>query len=255
MDRLECAGVGIDIWRQGAGRPVLFLHPGDGFAPDDAFINPLSKRYDVLAPWHPGFGHSDMPQGWTSVDDLANFYLDLLDHLALENVVVIGASFGGWIAAEMAVRGSNRLDRMVLIDALGIKISDRTARDIADFHNTDPALLEALKWAHPESHKVDLMSLDDDALTAIVRSREAFAHFGWRPYMNNPVLARWLHRIRIPTLVLWGAKDGIVTSEYGRAYADRIPGARFEIIDDAGHFPHIEQAPACLEIVCGFIEG
>ena len=255
MDRLEIGGVGIDLWRQGAGRPVLFLHPGDGFAPDDPFLGALAKNYDVLAPWHPGFGNSDFPAGWATVDDLAYFYFDLLDQLGLEDVALVGASFGGWIAAEMAVRGHNRLSRLVLIDALGIKLSDRTTRDIADFHNTDAALLETLKWANPEGRQPDLMSYDDAALTAVVRSREAFAHYGWKPYMNNPVLTRWLHRIALPTLVLWGAEDGIVKPDYGQAYAARIPGARFEQVAKAGHYPHIEQAAASVELVRAFIDG
>lgn len=255
MDRVNVSGIGIDLWRKGAGRPVLYLHPGDGFDPDDRFLNALASTHDVIAPWHPGFGHSDMPEGWLGVDDLAYFYLDVMDQLDLSDVALIGSSFGGWIAAEIAVRGSGRLDRLVLIGALGIKIGDRTARDITDFHFTEPGELAARTWANPEGRQPDLMSYDDDALTAVVRSREAFTHFGWKPYMHNPALARWLHRIATPSLILWGAQDGIVTADYGRAYAERIPGARFETVENAGHFPHIEQAAASLEIVRGFIDG
>jgi len=100
-----------------------------------------------------------------------------------------------------------------------------------------------------------LTQLDDAALTAIVRSSEAFAHYGWRPYMHNPGLARWLHRIEIPTLVLWGAQDGIVTPDYGRAYADRIAGAVFQTVADAGHYPQIEQAGPSASAVRAFIAG
>ena len=255
MQRLDINGVGIDLWREGKGRPVLFLHPGDGFASDDRFLALLTQCHDVLAPWHPGFGHSDFPKGWDTVDDLAYFYFDLLDRLNLEDVALVGASFGGWIAAEMAVRGSDRVRRLALIDPLGIKLSGPTTRDIADFHNTDAGLLEKLKWADPQGRQPDLTKLDDRALTGIVRTREAFAHYGWRPYMHNPVLARWLHRIAIPTLVVWGEQDGIVSPDYGRAYAARIPGARFKTIANAGHYPQIEQPEATAEQVCAFIEG
>jgi len=255
MKKTDVKGVAVDLWRRGKGRPVLFLHPGDGFSPEDAFLNSLAETYDALAPWHPGFGHSDLPPGWNTVDDLANFYLEFIDCERLEEVVLIGASFGGWIAAEMALRGSPRLARMVLIDSLGVKFSDRTTRDIADFHNTDPDMLESMKWANPKGRQPDLTKLDDSTLTAVVRSREAFAHYGWRPYMHNPVLTRWLRRIALPTLVLWGAKDGIVTPAYGRAYASAIPGAKFETIADAGHYPHVEQAQATMQRVRAFIEG
>ena len=255
MQRVTIGDVGIDLWRQGSGQPLLFLHPGDGFTPDDPFLAILKTRFDVLAPWHPGFGHSDFPPGWDSVSDLAYFYFDLLDEMELENAVLVGASFGGWIAAEMAVRGNSRLDRMVLIDALGIRLGDRTTRDIADFHNTDAALLETLKWADPANRQPDLTALDDEALTAVVRTREAFAHYGWRPYMYNPGLARWLHRIALPTLVLWGEQDGIVKPAYGRAYAERIPGARFKSIANAGHYPHLEQPQASADALFAFVPG
>ena len=255
MERLEIRGVGIDLWREGSGRPLLYLHPGDGFSDDDPFLGILKDRYQVHAPWHPGFGHSDFPDGWNSVSDLAYFYLDFLEELAIENAILVGASFGGWIAAELALRGTDRIDRLVLIDPLGIRLSDRTTRDIADFHNTDAAVLESLKWANPDGRQPDLMALDDDALTAVVRTREAFAHYGWRPYMYNPGLARWLHRIKIPTLVLWGEQDGIVTPEYGRAYADRIPGAQFKSIANAGHYPHIEQPQRSADALLAFVDG
>ena len=166
---------------------------------------------------------------------------------------MVGASFGGWIAAEMAVRGNRRLSRLVLIDALGIRLGDRMTRDIADFHNTDAALLDALEWADPNGRQPDLTQLDEAALTAVVRSREAFAHYGWQPYMHNPGLARWLHRIDVPTLVLWGAQDGIVNPDYGRAYADRIDGAVFKTIAAAGHYPQIEQAEPSAAAVRAFI--
>jgi len=255
MQRIDIGKVGIDLWREGKGRPLLFLHPGDGFTPGDPFLSLLRERFDVLAPWHPGFGHSDFPEGWDSVADLAYFYLDLLDQLKIENAVLVGASFGGWIAAEMALRGTRRVDSMVLIDPLGIRLSSPATRDIADFHNTDAGQLAKLTWADPAGRQPDLTKLDDHALTGIVRTREAFAHYGWRPYMYNPHLARWLHRIAVPTLVLWGEQDGIVAPAYGRAYAERIPGARFKSIANAGHYPHLEQPQAAADQVFAFAKG
>jgi pimeloyl-ACP methyl ester carboxylesterase len=233
----------------------LFLHPGDGFDDNDPFLKALAAHYEVLAPWHPGFGHSDLPKGWNSVDDLAYFYLDFLDQLNLEDAVVIGASFGGWIAAELAIRRTPRMAKLVLIDALGIRLGDRTTRDIADFHNTDATLLESLTWADPAGRQGDPSTLDDHELTGMTRSREAFAHYGWRPYMHNPGLVRWLHRIDVPTLVLWGEEDGVVKPEYGQAYAGLITGAAFEAVPSAGHYPHIEQMDASAKIVRDFIDG
>ena len=75
----------------------------------------------------------------------------------------------------------------------------------------------------------------------VARNREATARYAWSPYMHDPKLKGRLHRIRIPTLLLWGAADRILSEAYGRAYCAAIPGARFETIERAGHFPHLEQ--------------
>ena len=98
-----------------------------------------------------------------------------------------------------------------------------------------------LAWADPAKGERDLMALPETELAAIARGREAFALFGWKPYMHNPRLKRWLHRIDVPTLLLWGERDGIVSTSYGEAWRAEIPGARMEVIPNAGHFPHWEQ--------------
>jgi pimeloyl-ACP methyl ester carboxylesterase len=94
--------------------------------------------------------------------------------------------------------------------------------------------------------------MSDDELVARARNWESLSLYGWHPYMYNPQLPRWLARIGVPTLVLWGASDGIVTPAYGRAYAGLIPGARFEIINQAGHHPEIEQPEAFVNAVVAF---
>jgi pimeloyl-ACP methyl ester carboxylesterase len=85
------------------------------------------------------------------------------------------------------------------------------------------------------------MQRSETELAGIARGREAFARFGWKPYMHNPHLKRWLHRIDLPTLLLWGEQDGIVSTNYGEAWRAEIPGARLEVMPNAGHFPHWEQ--------------
>ncbi|PYM11237.1 MAG: hypothetical protein DMD81_27505 [Candidatus Rokuibacteriota bacterium] len=96
--------------------------------------------------------------------------------------------------------------------------------------------------------------MSDDELIVHHRNWESLCLYAWQPYMYNPQLPRWLRRIDVPTLVVWGASDGIVTPTYGRAYADLIPGARFELIERAGHSPEIEQAETFVERVVAFLE-
>jgi len=238
---ITVAGVSLDLTERGDGPPLLFLHPGEGLEPQREWLNLLARRYRVIAPCHPGWGNSVLPTWLSTVDDLAYLYLDLVAALRLEKAVLVGACFGGWIAAEMAVRDTWRFAKLVLADPLGIKVGGVTDRDIADMHAMSRDEYMRLAWADPVNGERDLMQIPETELAAIARGREAFALFGWKPYMHNPRLKRWLHRINIPTLLLWGERDGIVGTSYGEAWRAEIAGARMEIIANSGHFPHWEQ--------------
>jgi pimeloyl-ACP methyl ester carboxylesterase len=169
--------------------------------------------------------------------------------------VVVGASLGGWIAAEMAVKSTERMSALVLANAVGIKAGDRETRDIADiFAVTDKQLAE-LAWADPARLAPNPKGLPESDLIAMARSRESTGRYAWSPYMHNPKLKGRLHRVRVPTLVLWGAADRVTKLEYGRSYAAAIPGARFETIEGAGHFPHLEQPQAFSRAVSGFLDS
>jgi pimeloyl-ACP methyl ester carboxylesterase len=239
--QIAVAGVRIDMRRSGAGAPLLFLGGLETWIRDDRWFEPLAQRFDLLAPQHPGFAHSERPRHVASVGDLALFYLSLIEELELRDVLLVGASFGGWVAAELAVRSCERLAGLVLVDALGVKHGGRDDRDIADIYAMSQAEVARSFYHDPEANRRDLTKMPDHVLTGIARSRESMALYGWKPYMHNPSLKPWLSRIRTPTLVLWGESDGMVSVEYGRAYAAAIPGAEFAPIPAAGHYPHLEQ--------------
>jgi pimeloyl-ACP methyl ester carboxylesterase len=253
-DSLTVEGTRIDLIAHGEGRPVLFLHAENGIEPAAAAIEELAKSAHVIAPTHPGFGRSDVPKGMHTVDDLSYFYLDLLDQLDLRDVTLVGVAFGAWIAAEIAVKATARLARLVMANAVGIKVGDRETRDIADiFALTEPEYFE-IAYCDPNAGRRDYKSLPPAEAVAAARAREATARFAWSPYFHNPRLKSRLHRIRIPTLFLWGAHDRIVGEAYGRAYCAMIPGARFETIERAGHFPHQEQPRVFAQKVLEFTE-
>jgi pimeloyl-ACP methyl ester carboxylesterase len=151
------------------------------------------------------------------------------------------------------VKNDSRFSRLVLVDPYGIKIGGPTDRDIQDIWTLHPQKVAQLKWHDQEKGKRDVSQRSDDELYIIARNIESCARLCWEPYMHNPKLARRLHRIAAPTLVVWGANDGIVTPEYGRAYAAKIPGAKFVAIGDAGHLPHVEQPDAFLRELNAFI--
>jgi len=251
---ISIAGVSIELEERGSGPPLLFLHPGEGLQPQRPWLDVLARRHRVIAPHHPGWGNSALPTWLSSVDDLAYLYLDIADELELVDATIVGVDFGGWIAAEMAVRTTRPFARLVLADPLGIKVGGVLDRDIADMHALPPAEYMRLAWADADNGARDLTALPESELAGIARGREAFALFGWKPYMHNPRLRRWLHRIDIPTLLLWGERDGIVSQKYCQAWSNEIPGSRLETIADAGHFPHWEQPEAFAQALVRFID-
>ena len=250
---IVAGGVPLTYHEFGSGPPILVLHGAGGLPLGAPFLNGLAAHGRVIAPVHPGFGHAPLPDWIDSVDDLAYIYLDFLAALDLRDVTVLGTSLGGWIATEIAVRSTARIARLILGDSVGIKISDRLTRDVVDIFATDPDELTRLGW-HDPAKAPDVAALPDEALEIVARNREASALYLWEPYCHNPKLPRRLHRIDVPTLLLWGESDGIVKPDYGRAFAKLIPGAKFEIIAQAGHVPQLEQPDAFVAAVVRFIE-
>ena len=253
---LTVHGVPLEIVERGQGRPLLWLHGEEGLDPKAPFLDLLAAHGRVLAPSHPGFGHSPDAESIDTVDDLAYLYLDLLAERDIRDVVVIGCSLGGWLAAEMAVKCGDRLGGLVLVAPLGIKVGDRETRDIPDIFALHPDEVTRLQYRDPARAVVNHATLSDDQLTVIARNREATALYAWEPYFHNPKLPQRLHRVTVPTLFLWGTDDRFVSAAYyGAAYRAAIPGARLELVDRAGHFPHLEQPEAVVELIKTFGRG
>jgi len=252
-DRLNVRDIALEVVRRGAGQPILALHGMQPIDPAARFLNLLGRHAEITAPSHPGFGDSPRPADFDTVYDLVHLYLDLLESLPRQKVTLLGFSFGGWIAAEIAASYCPRVERLILVDPFGIKLSDRETPDITDVFNTHPDTVRDREWHDPARCAPDFNAWEDAALVRYARGRDALCLYGWKDYMYNPQLKRWLGRIAVPTLVLWGASDRIVTPDYGRTYAGLIPGARFGLIEAAGHHPEIEQPEAFADRVVSFI--
>lgn len=258
LSSIKVNGIRVETVERGNGPPLLFLHPGHPAIPLDAdtpVVERLARHARVMAPSHPGFGASEQPKSFDTIDDLAYFYLDLLDTLELNDVTLVGNSLGGWIATEMAVKCTSRIARLVLANPVGIKVGGRESRDIADIFATPDGELAKLAYSDPSIAVRDYKTMPEAAVRAVARNRETTARYTWSPYMHDPKLKGRLHRINVPTLILWGSADRIVSEPYGRAYAAAIPGARFEVIDKAGHFPHLEQPDEFARRIHAFAEG
>jgi len=250
-ETLDLNGVDIRLVRKGDGPPLLLLHGGGGPMDGFPFADALAERFEVIAPVHPGFEGTPIPRHYDGMPDLVFTYLDLLDALDLRGAVVVGTSMGGWLAVELAVLPHGRFAKLVLVDAVGVKHGGPTDRDIADVFGLPPDSLARIMW-HDPAKAPDPAKLDDKALEIVAGNRVALALYGWEPYLHNPKLKHRLHRIKVPTLLVWGESDGVVTPEYGRKYAALIPGAKFVSIPEAGHSPPAEQPEAFVGAVLDF---
>jgi len=254
MERIAVAGISVEAWVAGAGPPLLFLHGGDYVAQNRACLDRLAQHFRVVMPRPPGFGNTPRPPWFRTVGDIAYLCLDLLDRLDLGDATLVGSSFGGWVALETAARSTARLGRLVLIDSLGLKFGGREERDIADIYALPADEVLRRTFTDPARFVPDYAPLDEAEAQAIARDREATALYGWKPYMHNPALAHWLHRVTLPSLVLWGDKDGIVEPAYGEKLGAVLPAARFETIAGAAHYPQIEQPDAVADHIARFAQ-
>ena len=251
MERIDVGEASVEVLIHGEGRPLVFLHGIDYFQQQVPFLYRLGETFRVVAPRHPGFGATRRPKWMRTVGDIAYLYLDMLDRLALDNVILVGSSFGGWVALEMAVRSSARLAGLVLIDTLGLKFGGRDEAEITDIFTLSAEEVVKHNFADPKNAP-DYGALDDAQLEEVARDREASVLYGWRPFMHNPSLSHWLHRAKAPSLVVWGEHDRVVKPAYGAHLTQRLQNARFLPIAAAGHYPQIEQPERVANAIAAF---
>jgi pimeloyl-ACP methyl ester carboxylesterase len=254
-NRLTVHGIDLEVLRGGTGDPIVLLHGMSSLTATARLPTLLAAHGTVIAPSCPGFGTSPRPKDFETIYDLTHLLRAILDALPGDRITLAGLSFGGWLAAEVAAQGHPRLARLVLVDPVGIKISDRETADILDIFNRSPADVRHAAWHDPDRFAPDFDALEDAEIVRYARDRDALCLYTWDPYMYNPRLRTWLHRISVPSLVVWGESDGIVSPEYGRAYAGLIPGARFETIARCGHHPEIERPDELAALIASFVEG
>jgi pimeloyl-ACP methyl ester carboxylesterase len=250
QETITIAGTTIRLWRGGCGSPLVFLHGAGGHTGWRPFMETLSRQFEIIAPEHPGFGGSDDPPWLDEIADLAYFHLDLLQALGLDRVHLMGTSLGGWVAAEMAVRNTSRLVSLCLVCAVGITAGGEPIPDIFRM-----PVEENLRryFADPAMAVRRLADLDKADPAVIAKNRATVMRLAYRPRFHNPGLAKWLHRIDVPTLLLWGAKDGLVPPEFGEAYRALIPYSRLVTLAEAGHAPFDEQHDAFVAAYLDFV--
>jgi pimeloyl-ACP methyl ester carboxylesterase len=252
MERIDVNGREVEIHSAGSGPVLLFLHGEDYFAQHRPWLDHLSRHFRVVAPRHPGFGQTPLPDGFRTIDDLTYHTLDLIAALGLRDVTLVGASVGGWIATEVCVRSTQDIARLVLIGAVGVKFGSREDRDFADLHAMPASDAVRALFHDPDRFLPDYPQLSDEEALEIARDRQSAGYFTWKPYMHNPGLRKWLHRVRVPTLVIWGGNDGFVPPAHAAKLAAALPDAAARVIAGAGHYPQIEQADTVASAIIDF---
>lgn len=245
----------IKILRGGSGVPLLFFHGEDGAGAWLPFFDLLAKDFTVFVPIHPGFAGSEGYDEIDTIHDLVFHYLDVLDRLKLQRPFIVGSSLGGWLAAELAVHHGERVGKLVLIDAFGLKVEGKL---IADIFAPSPAELRCLVFHDPES-ELAMTAIPElptpEQLDGILRARQTAARIGWNPFMYDPRLRGRLYRISAPTLIVWGDDDRVVPLEHAKAYQAGIARARLVMIEKSGHAPILENPAQTARLIGEFLNS
>lgn len=242
------------IEKAGSGPPVLLLHEELGCPGTVAWQVELAKSRTLIQLHHPGFGRAPEVEWLENVRDLACLYAWYLRDQGLAPVDVIGFSFGGWVAAEMAANDPAIFSRMVLVGAPGIQPENGEIYDLF-MVTADSYLRKTVKDVAATAEFVDLYGAEQtpEQYEAFEEARAQAARLAWKPYMFNRTLPHLLEAVSTPTLLIWGADDGIVPTEVGKAYAASLGHAKLVTIPNSGHRPEIEQREAFMNELTGFL--
>lgn len=252
-ETIEISGCKTAVLRGGSGPIMLFLHGAGGAGAWSPYMDALAKRYNLIVPSHPGFGASDTPEWLDNMSDLAFFYLDLMEQLELTDVHVVGNSLGGWLAMEIAVRSTQRIKSLTLVSPAGIHVKGVPKGDIFLW---DPETRVRNTFVNQKmaDARLAVVPTEEEADIAL-KNHFITAKLAWQPRFYNPDLRKWLHRIDVPTMILWGEGDKIIPVPYGEALKELIPGSELRVIADCGHLPHQEKTDEFIVSVNAITEG
>jgi pimeloyl-ACP methyl ester carboxylesterase len=236
----------------GSGPPLVFLHGAGGLVWDE-FLETLAARHTVYAPEHPGTSEGE-PDAISHLDnlwDLVLYYYDLFDALGLKSVPVVGHSFGGMMAAELASTDPDRVSKLVLMCPIGFWRDDAPipnwmiitpASDMPKylFHDPDGPIAKQV-FGVP----------DVEMQIKLIWCMACTGKFVWP--IPDKGLKKRIHRIKAPSLVVWGKQDRLVPAVYAEEFASRIPGSRVEMLEETGHVLTLEQPARVAGLVESFL--
>jgi pimeloyl-ACP methyl ester carboxylesterase len=244
-------GIKTVVLTAGSGPELVFLHGAGTFTGFD-FARAWAAHRKVIIPYNPNFGESGDDPSLDSIEDYVLHYLDLFDHLGLTKFDLGGFSLGGWLAAELAIRAPQRLRRLVLVAPAGLVVEKARAPELAEI--TPPELPSYLAHDVGVALRYFPKAPDPSFDARLGREIGAYAQLIRNNPQGNPKLARWLHRITVPTLVLWGSADRMRPVAQADAWKALLPDARVSLVPNAGHLV-FEEAPAAAGVVADFLAG
>jgi len=252
-EMVEVAGGRVHLLAGGTGDPLVILHSDIGNPGWSPFVEALARRFTVYLPSHPGYGRSTMPEWARDVRDLAVIYQWLLQDLDLTNVSLVGFDLGAWIAAEMATMCHDRFSGLVLVGAAGLKPAVGEIADqflVSATEHVRQGFYDEAKFAARFGTEPDI-----DQLEAWEINREMTARIAWAPYMFSQSLPHLLGGVKVPALLVWGAQDRLVPVSCARRYAELLPNATLEVIENCGHYVDLEQPDKLAGLVTAFLAG
>jgi pimeloyl-ACP methyl ester carboxylesterase len=252
----------IQVFRAGAGNPLVYLHSAGGEATNPA-LEELADSFAVTVPVFPGFGESEGIDQIDGMEDAVFHLLDVWELMGLDAPLVVGLSLGGWMAMELATRYPERVGKMVLVNPVGIHLDEAP---LAEIFGRTPAELAEMFFAdqsHPIAQGMHAMAeftgdvgrqveIPIEMVLPMWKAISATAKLGWDPYLHNPKLRGRLRRITAPTLVVAAAQDGLAPRVYAETFAAEIPDARLQVIADAAHFLPFEKPAELAQLVREF---
>ncbi|MGE3245762.1 MAG: alpha/beta fold hydrolase [Beijerinckiaceae bacterium] len=239
FQNFDVRGQGMRLMRAGTGAPLLWLRGSDASDSWRDYMSSLAQNFDVIAPEHPGFGNVPRPEWLDGVGDMAMFYLDLIDALGVTGVHLGGHGLGGWIAAEIAIRDPRKLGSLTLVDAAGLLVDGASGED-PFLRNEEDSIADQFFDARLGKAEQE-RRLTPETEDARIANQMVIAQLAWSPRWHDPHLARWLHRITLPTQILWGEKDKVVPAAHAHAWHKAIAGSKLEIVPSCGHALPLEK--------------
>jgi pimeloyl-ACP methyl ester carboxylesterase len=236
-EELTINGIKTVVYSAGKGDPLVLFH-GAGTAEGFDFAEAWSDRYRVIVPYHPGFGESGDDPSISDIHDYVMHYLDLFDALKVDTMHLVGISMGGYLAAKFASAHGQRVKKLVLIAPYGLDVPEHPTLDIIAVPGEKLVPMLVSNFAALQKHLPE--KPDMDFIGARYREATSFARLFWE-HPTDPKFPRHLHRVTMPTLIVWGDEDKLIPVAQAQAWRKLVPNSEVMVVKGAGHIVQLDK--------------